>query len=107
MNITEEDVEESLHYLIENAQEYSRARAEAKSMETLLKAREAEAFIEAEGRSAEERKMRARASEKYRSLVDKYKEVLYNAELCETLMNAHKTRISVWQSSSKANHRSM
>lgn len=106
-SITEERVEKALHYLIEMSDEYAHAKAEARSLFYLLKSREAEAFIDSTAKTIEGKKMEARASPKYIETIDKYKEAEYNAELLEARMNAARTVISLWQSWTKGNQRTM
>lgn len=103
--VTEEKVDTCLHFLIDNAEDYAKYKAQSKALMYTLRSIEAQSFLDAERGPVREKEMRARASPAYIEAIKKYEEAEYNATLLDTKMEGARLVISCWQSQIKANQR--
>lgn len=94
--ITEEEVEQALHFISENAEAHARAKARVKGLEHRFKLAEARGFKDAAG-SAEARKMEARLSTAYLALVEEHDGAWYDFQRLETDMEYARLVIDCWR----------
>lgn len=83
--ISEQDVEQALHFISENAESHARAKARVKGLEHRFKVQEARGFKEASG-SVEARKMESRLSQPYLDLVEEHDGAWYDFQKLDTDM---------------------
>ncbi len=94
--ISEEDVEQALHFISENAATHAAAKGRIKGLEHRFKVAEAQGFKDATG-SAEARKMEARLTPAYTALVQEHDGAWYEFQKLETDLEYARLVIDVWR----------
>jgi len=102
MNISEEDVERALDYLLKSSKEYAFWRGRMIATEYLVKTNEAIEFLNVETGAQEFKKSKARASEAYKRAVEEHEEAVVKYTELQSLRKAAEARISVFQTGIKA-----
>lgn len=96
-------VSEQLEYLVSTDELYGFARGKIKALEHLLKVEKSVQFLEAEGPVAE-REAKAMASDRYKALVDEFKQTVIDAETIGARRKTAELQIEVWRTQ-QANRR--
>lgn len=96
--IDDESVEKALNFIRDRAEALADARARARFLEQKRKSLKAAAYLEADGKTINEKESVAYTDSEYLQCLDDYKQAVYDAELLATQMKAAELRIEVWRS---------
>ena len=94
--ISEEDVEQALHFISENAEIHARAKARVKGLEHRFKVAEAKGFKEAMG-TQDARKAAARTTSEYLALTAEHDEAWYEFQKLDTDMEYARLVIDLYR----------
>ena len=83
--ISEEDVEQALHFITDNSEAHARAKTRVKSLEHRFRVVEAQGFRGAEG-TQEARKAASRTTSEYLALMEEHDEAWYEFQKLDTDM---------------------
>ena len=94
--ISQDDVENALHFISENAEIHARAKARVKGLEHRFKVTEAQGFKDAKG-NIEERKAAARTTPDYLALVAEHDGAWYEFQKLDTDMEYARLVFEAWR----------
>ncbi len=100
--VNEKGVDESLHLLIDTAEEYAQVRAAVRAYQYTLKTIESEKFLQVEKGSIEFKKAQARSSQDFKDAVENYREMEERYGELEERRETARLIISLYQSRLKA-----
>ncbi len=100
-------IDEDVEYLATSAEDYAKWKARARYLEHYRKSVRAAEILRGRHSSVAANTAQAEASEAYKKVLQDYEEAQHQAILIEAKRHAAETRISVWQTQTKANLRGL
>lgn len=101
--VTDEEVEEALHFLIERADEFGAAEADAELAEHMVKATRAEIIAQSRGTSADRREAEALTHPRYHEALEARRAAFMKVRTMLARRRGYEVRIEVWRTLSANN----
>ncbi len=97
------DPHEAINFMIKNAEEYAKAKAEVTYLEEFRKSKKAILFGSAVGNTIADKENKAYAHPEYQELLKGLQEAVEKAEALKWMLVAAQARIDVWRSQEASN----
>lgn len=103
--ISDENVEKALEYLATSAKPYAEWKSRMKWLEHRRNSVRSIASLQQKGKSNAENTTRAEASQDYQTVLNEYKEAVYEFTLIESYRKAAELKIEMYRTISASNRR--